>query len=147
MQPFDDSLYSGYSSYNNWKVPSTPSSLAKASFAWGLTGSSFNMGSASAYGTNNTNYGSMYSSVVSTSSTSPTDTNSEASKTGADSSINQHQYPPMPKLKSSPHLLKEAGNSEESNAVDVESAAAAAAAAVAAGTSANNSAGTYNSLV
>merc|ERR1712038_306625 len=40
MQPFDDSLYSGYSTYNNWaKVPSTPSSLAKAGFAWGLTSS------------------------------------------------------------------------------------------------------------
>ena len=45
MQPFDESLYSGYSTYNNWKVPSaTPSSLAKAGFAWGL-GSSFNMNS------------------------------------------------------------------------------------------------------
>ena len=46
MQPFDESLYSGYSTYNNWKVPSaTPSSLAKAGFAWGLTSSSFNMNS------------------------------------------------------------------------------------------------------
>ena len=38
MQPFDDSLYSGYSTYNNWvptKVPSAPS-LAKGFSAWGL---------------------------------------------------------------------------------------------------------------
>ena len=37
MQPFDDSLYSGYS-YNNWvttKVPTAPS-LAKGFSAWGL---------------------------------------------------------------------------------------------------------------
>ena len=35
MQPFDDGLYSGYSTYNNWaaKVPSP--SLTKG-FAWGL---------------------------------------------------------------------------------------------------------------
>ena len=46
MQPFDESLYYGYSNCNNWKVPSTPaSSLANAGFAWGLTGSSFNMNS------------------------------------------------------------------------------------------------------
>lgn len=38
MQPFDDTLYSGYSTYNNWvttKVPSAPS-LAKGFSAWGL---------------------------------------------------------------------------------------------------------------
>ena len=38
MQPFDDSLYSGYSTYNNWvttKVPTAPS-LAKGFSAWGL---------------------------------------------------------------------------------------------------------------
>ena len=37
MQPFDDSLYTGYSTYNNWasKVPSAASGFAK-SFAWGL---------------------------------------------------------------------------------------------------------------
>ena len=38
MQPFDDSLYSGYSTYNNWvttKVPTGPS-LAKGFSAWGL---------------------------------------------------------------------------------------------------------------
>ena len=37
-QPFDDSLYSGYSTYNNWvttKVPTGPS-LAKGFSAWGL---------------------------------------------------------------------------------------------------------------
>ena len=46
IQPFDESLYYGYSNCNNWKVPSTPaSSLANAGFAWGLTGSSFNMNS------------------------------------------------------------------------------------------------------
>ena len=46
IQPFDESLYYGYSNCNNWRVPSTPaSSLANAGFAWGLTGSSFNMNS------------------------------------------------------------------------------------------------------
>lgn len=111
MQPFDDTLYSGYSTYNNWKVPSTPSSLAKAGFAWGLTGSSFNMNSnplgSTSYGPNNSNYGSMYSAVVSASSSSPTSTadNSGGSKTESNT---LHQYPPMPKLKSSP-LLKDSG--------------------------------------
>ncbi|XP_040568866.1 uncharacterized protein Ptx1 [Lepeophtheirus salmonis] len=39
MQPFDESLYSGYTSYNNWAVKAAPSTLAKAGFAaaaWGL---------------------------------------------------------------------------------------------------------------
>lgn len=36
MQPFaDDSLYSGYSSYNNW-ASKVPSPLSAKSFAWGL---------------------------------------------------------------------------------------------------------------
>ena len=101
MQPFDEPLYSGYSTYNNWKVPSaTPSSLAKAGFAWGLTSSSFNMAtpSVSNYATsNNSNY--MYSNAaVSATSTSPTHSdNSSKNET------NQQQiYPPMPKLKSAP---------------------------------------------
>jgi len=106
MQPFDESLYSGYSTYNNWKVPSaTPSSLAKAGFAWGLTSSSFNMNSnplgSTSYGSNNAaNYGSMYSAVVSASSTSPT--NSEGPNIA--SSKTDLVYPPLPKLKSSPIL-------------------------------------------
>lgn len=124
MQPFDESLYSGYSTYNNWKVPSTPSSLAKAGFAWGLTGSSFNMNSnplGSNYGSNNANsYGSMYSAVVSASSTSPT--SDTESKNTENSQQQQQQYPPMPKLKSSPTaLLKEANLEQEGNERSPES--------------------------
>ena len=94
MQPFDDSLYSGYSTYNNWaKVPSSPSSLAKAGFAWGLTGtaaaSAFNTttpltsqtlgyGSTSNAGNAASNY--MYSAVVSASSNSPTTSDQDLSK-------------------------------------------------------------------
>ncbi|CAN7989597.1 unnamed protein product, partial [Ixodes pacificus] len=33
MQPFDDSLYSGYSSYNNW-ASKVPSPLGSKSFPW-----------------------------------------------------------------------------------------------------------------
>ena len=40
MQPFDDSLYTGYSTYNNWaaKVPSAAaaSGFAKSFASWGL---------------------------------------------------------------------------------------------------------------
>jgi len=38
MQPFDDSLYTGYSTYNNWasKVPSAASGFAKSFATWGL---------------------------------------------------------------------------------------------------------------
>ena len=39
MQPFDDSLYTGYSTYNNWasKVPSAGvSGFAKSFATWGL---------------------------------------------------------------------------------------------------------------
>ena len=126
MQPFDEpsasaALYSGYSTYNNWKVPSaaTPAStLAKAGFAWGLTGSSFNMAANSNYASaaaasaasmaasstssassNNSNY--MYSnSIISGAATSASPTHSDSSKTEV--SNNQQIYPPMPKLKSAP---------------------------------------------
>ena len=98
MQPFDDSLYTGYSSYNNWAAKTSPTSLAKAGFAWGLTSSAsaFNMNtstpSLSGYGTSggNGNYGSMYSAVVSASSTSPT--TSEATEAGK---TNLQQYTSM----------------------------------------------------
>ena len=102
MQPFDEPLYSGYSTYNNWKVPSaTPSSLAKAGFAWGLT-SNFNMAtspSVSNYTTsNNSNY--MYSNTAAVSATSTSPTHSDNS---SKNEPNQQQiYPPMPKLKSAP---------------------------------------------
>ena len=38
MQTFDDSLYTGYSTYNNWasKVPSAASGFAKSFATWGL---------------------------------------------------------------------------------------------------------------
>jgi hypothetical protein len=41
MQPFDDSLYTGYSTYNNWACKVTPSAAAASGFAksfatWGL---------------------------------------------------------------------------------------------------------------
>ena len=125
MQPFDEpsasaALYSGYSTYNNWKVPSaaTPAStLAKAGFAWGLTGSSFNMAatgsnyasaaaasmaatSSASSSSNNSNY--MYSnSIISgAAQTSASPTHSDSSKTEV--SNNQQIYPPMPKLKSAP---------------------------------------------
>ena len=94
MQPFDDSLYSGYSTYNNWaKVPSSPSSLAKAGFAWGLTGtaaSAFNTttpltSQTLGYGSTSANPGNaasnyMYSAVVSASSNSPTTSDQDLSK-------------------------------------------------------------------
>ena len=127
MQPFDDSLYSGYSTYNNWKVPSTPaSSLAKAGFAWGLTSGSLTSGSltsssfnsmnslnsnplgSTSYGPNNSQYGSMYSAVVSASSASPTSSADNIGGSKSEPSPNLQQYPPMPKLKSSP-LLKDSG--------------------------------------
>ena len=131
MQPFDEpsasaALYSGYSTYNNWKVPSaaTPAStLAKAGFAWGLTGSSFNMAANSNYASaaaasmavsstssassNNSNY--MYSnSIISGAATSASPSHSDSSKTEV--SNNQQIYPPMPKLKSAP-IMKD--HSEE----------------------------------
>ena len=106
MQPFDEPLYSGYSTYNNWKVPSaTPSSLAKAGFAWGLTGSSFNMAGTSVSNytsSNNSNY--MYSNAaVSATSTSPTHSDSSKNENSNNQgTANQQIYPPMPKLKSAP---------------------------------------------
>ena len=122
MQPFDEpsasaALYSGYSTYNNWKVPSaaTPAStLAKAGFAWGLTGSSFNMAatgsnyasaasaaasiasSTPSVSSNNSNY--MYSNSIVSATTSTSPTHSDSSKTENNQQIN----PPMPKLKSAP---------------------------------------------
>ncbi len=43
MQPFDDSLYTGYSSYNNWAAKTTPA-LTKAGFSWGLGAMHHNQG-------------------------------------------------------------------------------------------------------
>ena len=129
MQPFDEpsasaALYSGYSTYNNWKVPSaaTPAStLAKAGFAWGLTGSSFNMAatgsnyasaaaasmaasstSSASSSSNNSNY--MYSNSIISGAAGASPTHSDSSKTpgAAEVSNNQQIYPPMPKLKSAP---------------------------------------------
>ena len=119
MQPFDDSLYSGYSTYNNWaKVPSTPSSLAKASFAWGLTSSAasaFNSAAsqslgygASSTGVNTTGHGSnnyMYSAVVSASSTSPTTTSDQEMGSKPDLQQYSNLAPISTRLKSSKEEL------------------------------------------
>ncbi|QQP49594.1 Pituitary homeobox 3like, partial [Caligus rogercresseyi] len=57
MQPFDEGLYSGYTSYNNWAVKAGPTTLAKAGFAaaaWGLgamhNAVASNSGSSSSFG-------------------------------------------------------------------------------------------------
>eukprot|EP00093_Oithona_nana_P004099 04099.XXX_72275_68697_1 [CDS] Oithona nana genome sequencing. len=81
MQTFDDSLYTGYSTYNNWasKVPSAASGFAKSFATWGLNAplagmahNQFNMSPTSTsmagypYGSSSGYAGAMYAAAAST---------------------------------------------------------------------------------
>ena len=95
MQPFDDSLYSGYSSYNNWAGKT--SSLTKG-FAWGLGAMthSSNQGFNSMMHPHHAPQTSLSPSTTASltqlsSSTSITTTSSSLS---ASSSSNPYSYPP-----------------------------------------------------
>jgi len=96
MQPFDDSLYTGYSTYNNWaaKVPSAAaaSGFAKSFASWGLNAplagamahNQFNMSPTSGsmagypYGTSSGYAGAMYAAAASTASTSAASTTKDS---------------------------------------------------------------------